>query len=415
MLKFPISHQMKKPLLFLTPLLIAFTSLIFLAIAKKNSHTILEACLIVLGTVLLVFFLWYAPKWQVAYLARPKMPDEKGSNAQSINEGEAQSVILLPFDTNLSNENENNKKYLTPSELFSLENEARKTLAQIIGGILVLVGLGFTAENVRLTQYTAENNQQIAREGQITDRFTKAISQLGDSKLEIRLGGIYALERIARDSEKDHWQVMEVLAAYVREKVSLVNEPQHGQKNAAENQSIEENKIGTDIQAILTVIGRRVLNQKTIELGRIDLSRTNLRGADFSGAKPGRIIFQNADLSGAILRWSVMEGADFNQSKLKGAAFDGARLSKAYFYKCDLQEAHFWRADLSEADFFGAEIRGADFREATLSDASFVNTVVLWNQVSLAWLSDRTQLPRQFQSLKQEKLKKQLEEQSGKR
>jgi hypothetical protein len=57
-------------------------------------------------------------------------------------------------------------------------------------------------------------NHEIAREGQITDRFTKAIAQLGEQgpeKLAVRLGGIYALERIARDSERDHWPMMEVL------------------------------------------------------------------------------------------------------------------------------------------------------------------------------------------------------------
>ena len=35
--------------------------------------------------------------------------------------------------------------------------------------------------------------------------------------MAIRLGGIYALERIAKDSEKDHGPIMEVLTAYVRE------------------------------------------------------------------------------------------------------------------------------------------------------------------------------------------------------
>lgn len=31
------------------------------------------------------------------------------------------------------------------------------------------------------------------------------------------LSGIYALERIAQDSKKDHWPIMEILTAYVRE------------------------------------------------------------------------------------------------------------------------------------------------------------------------------------------------------
>jgi hypothetical protein len=35
--------------------------------------------------------------------------------------------------------------------------------------------------------------------------------------LEVRLGGIYALERIARDSPTDHWTIIEVLSTYVRE------------------------------------------------------------------------------------------------------------------------------------------------------------------------------------------------------
>ena len=47
----------------------------------------------------------------------------------------------------------------------------------------------------------------------MTDRYTKAIEQLGPDKgLDVRIGGIYALERIARDSPRDHPTIMEVLA-----------------------------------------------------------------------------------------------------------------------------------------------------------------------------------------------------------
>ena len=51
----------------------------------------------------------------------------------------------------------------------------------------------------------------------MTDRYTKAIEQLGSDKLDVRIGGIYALERIARDSARDHPTVMEVLTAFIRE------------------------------------------------------------------------------------------------------------------------------------------------------------------------------------------------------
>jgi hypothetical protein len=79
------------------------------------------------------------------------------------------------------------------------------TLAILAGGVAsigaILTGLAY----------------QLSRAGQITERFTRAIDQLGSSELDVRLGGIYALERIARDSKADHPQVMEVLTAYVRE------------------------------------------------------------------------------------------------------------------------------------------------------------------------------------------------------
>ena len=51
----------------------------------------------------------------------------------------------------------------------------------------------------------------------MTDRYTKAIEQLGSDKLDVRIGGIYALERVARDSARDHPTVMEVLTAFIRE------------------------------------------------------------------------------------------------------------------------------------------------------------------------------------------------------
>src|SRR2546422_4220326 len=71
------------------------------------------------------------------------------------------------------------------------------------------------SSDLRVNQETLRTTQQ----GQITERFTKAIEHVGDTgRLTVRLGGIYALERIAtRDAPDYHWQIMEVLTAYVRD------------------------------------------------------------------------------------------------------------------------------------------------------------------------------------------------------
>jgi hypothetical protein len=157
-------------------------------------------------------------------------------------------------------------------ERFDIENETRKTWATIVGGTAVLFTLLFTwgnlrvtQDNLRITQETAIKSQELTREGQITDGFTKAITQLGDAeRLAVRLGGIYALERIAKESTKHHWPIMEVLTAYVWGNAPW-NE-KYGSQNTiwacdrfSEPIQLTSPKPATDIQAILTVLGRRTL------------------------------------------------------------------------------------------------------------------------------------------------------------
>ena len=78
--------------------------------------------------------------------------------------------------------------------------------AALGAGLFAAGALVFTARNFTLS-----------REGQVTDRYTKAVEQLGSDKIDVRIGGIYALERIARDSARDHPTAMEVLTAFIRD------------------------------------------------------------------------------------------------------------------------------------------------------------------------------------------------------
>ena len=103
---------------------------------------------------------------------------------------------------------------LPPKICFDIENEARRTLAYILAGILAIIGIYMAHRRIR----TLERQVLVAQEGQITERFTRAIEQLGSERMAVRLGGIYALERIANDSDKDYWPIMETLTAYVRER-----------------------------------------------------------------------------------------------------------------------------------------------------------------------------------------------------
>ncbi len=91
-------------------------------------------------------------------------------------------------------------KGLVPKDRAEEYGRVRTALLAVLAGALAAIGAIYTARTFSLN-----------RQGQITERFTRAVDQLGNEKLDVRLGGIYALERIARDSEDDHPQVMEVL------------------------------------------------------------------------------------------------------------------------------------------------------------------------------------------------------------
>jgi hypothetical protein len=258
--------------------------------------------------VVLILILWRFPKWQVACLTE-----------------------------------------LKPEKRFDRENAARQTISQIVGGLVLLIGFYFTWQSLVATQA----NLKIASEGQITDRFTKAIEQLGaaDAKgnksLEVRLGGIYSLERIARDSPEDlHWPIMEVLSAYVRENAHLVSASEQESYIA---KAMAENRVPVqpppDIQAILTVIGRRKPTYGAEEARRLDLHGTFLLGANFYRAN-----LIGANLSGTNLKFTNLSEGHFEN------AFLNANLSYAHFQAAHLNGANFRGAVLTDADLRGTDL-----------------------------------------------------------
>jgi hypothetical protein len=97
----------------------------------------------------------------------------------------------------------------------------------------------------------------------VTDRYTKAIEQLGSDKgLDVQIGGIYALERIARDALRDHPTIMEVLAAFIRDHSSELWPP--AEPGAAETL---ERTTRPDVQAAELVQGRSVGGLREQRLG----------------------------------------------------------------------------------------------------------------------------------------------------
>ncbi|TLY24243.1 MAG: pentapeptide repeat-containing protein [Nitrospirae bacterium] len=245
-------------------------------------------------------------------------------------------------------------------------------LALVLGTAVLLAGFYFTLDKLRVTV-----------ERHMTDRFTQAIDQLGNDKLEIRLGGIYALERMAATSEKDHWKIMEVLTAYVREHAPWKEDQKVGEEQLAP-------RLTADVQAILTVLGRRSRAYQNGEHQRLDLRETDLRRADLSGAHLEGAILSGVHLEGANLISVHLAQAILRRADLKNANLTEAHLDKAFLGQAHLEGAIFKQAHLEGAYLIGAHLEGADLLGADFTDAFGLT----WDQIKLALRDNRTRFPQ---------------------
>ena len=226
--------------------------------------------------------------------------------------------------------------------LQAARDAARGLLLALGAGVFAAGALVFTARNLTLARRTFELTEQ----RQVTGRYATAIEQLGSDKLDVRIGGIYALERIARDSANDHPTVMEVLTAFVREhsRDHQPPPPPHGRK-----------KMRPDVQSALTVVGRRDARRdiRPLDLTMADLSSVSLTGANLAGAHLAFADLSYAYLSNATLAGGCLLGANLHGASIGGADFTGADLAGA-----DLTFA-LAAADRNGANFAGARLDGA--------------------------------------------------------
>jgi hypothetical protein len=256
-------------------------------------------------------------------------------------------------------------------------------LAAVISALVATAALRYTAAQSQAT----ERQIAVAEQGQVTDRFTRAVSQLGDQAMDVRLGGIYGLERLARDSPRDQPAVVEVLSAYVRDRVPSVGTP----ACAVPPPPV----FPSDLSAALAALSRRdrtmdqgtwadldgVCHPPVVRSGNyrgFTFFGANLTGANLASANLTDATLTDANLTDANLTLAVLDGAALTVAVLNGAyldeaRLDGAYLDGAYLNGARLTGAHLTGAHLDEAHLVGAALTGADLTGATLIHADLTN------------------------------------------
>ncbi|YAF95281.1 MAG: pentapeptide repeat-containing protein [Nodularia sp. CChRGM 3473] len=287
---------------------------------------------------------------------------------------------------------------LTIAQQIQYRNQALTTTAIVFLGLAVLINAYYAAQRADAMQKNALaaeksneisiQNSQLTQDKLIVERFMGAITQLGHEKIETRTGAIYILERVAQDFPKEHWTIMEILTAFVRENAptQTVDEQQRleysqpiylgrHKSGARRTQKLELNtretlpKIRRDIQAALTVIGRRN-SLLEAENQKLDLRNTDIQRADLLGANLERADLRGANLCGADLRGSYLCGANLDGAKLAGSILYEANLLKANLNRATLCWANMNRANLQGANLRGANLLGASLRAANLCGAN---------------------------------------------
>jgi uncharacterized protein YjbI with pentapeptide repeats len=253
------------------------------------------------------------------------------------------------------------------NERTKLRNDARTTLLQAFGGAFFLSTALLTWRQI-----------QVTREGQLTDRFSRAIEHLGtEDKLEVRLGGIYALERIAIDAPGERRAILEILAAYVRRHASRPSATGPGSESAHAAGLPPLRVHAPDLQAVMTVLGRRrpagddaeALHLAGVDLRKATLPDANLRGANLSAADLSGIDLRRADLREVDLRDAELHNAGLAGARLAGARMEHANLRSADLAGADLAGAHLEHASLREASLVQGKLDRADLGNANLGEA----------------------------------------------
>lgn len=240
-------------------------------------------------------------------------------------------------------------------------------------GAVIFTGLSLNATQEQVA--LAQSQGALAEQGQVTDRYSKAIEQLGrqgSENLQIRLGGIYALERLAHDSARDQPTILKVLSAFVLTTTAKLNQDNPPLRFA----SCPNHRLTIDVQAALTVLGSRnpAHDQGTVvDLQEFCLSGADLRGANLSGANLHRVdlsgaYLDRADLSGADLRGANLSGTKLGSANLSGANLNRVDLRGADLASANLRDAKIGVADLSSTDLRGTFLTGADLTGTDLQD-----------------------------------------------
>ena len=228
---------------------------------------------------------------------------------------------------------------------------------------------------------TAQRQADTSQQSLLNERYERGAEMLGNDVLSVRLGGIYALQRLAWEHpDQYHIQIMRLFCSFAR------NPPGSEKRMVyqyAENEPTR--RLREDVQAVMNAIGARSevglglekaaedfqLDLRDADLHGASLRRANLAGAVLIRVELGRTDLREADLSGSKLGFANLDLTILVGAKLSGADLLGTNLSRTFIQHTDFSFADFQGANLSDALF-------AQDVHVTLSERDVSESYLAW-------------------------------------
>lgn len=203
----------------------------------------------------------------------------------------------------------------------------------------------------------------VAQRGLQNDRYQKSVDMLGSEVLATRMGGIYVLERLAKEDMKEyHIQIMDILCFFL----------QHPRPSSPRPNNTIPRQTSyplPDTQETLAVIGRREPRQWRLEKKK--KWQLNLSNAQLKGVKIADAYLEGANLTGADLRQATLWCAHLSRATLRNT-----KLNRAMLLDADMKYAMLEGAWLKEASLKGADLEGAILHHAHLDSADLTDAIL---------------------------------------
>ena len=233
-----------------------------------------------------------------------------------------------------------------------------RNVALVLGGIVALVLSIWRSYIADRQAYTARRQSEIAQRRLLDERYQKGLEMLGSDVLSVRLGGIYALDRLAKEQPSEyHIPIIKQFCAFVRNPTGKPTEVELRQQCKKPTAP----PLRVDIQEVVTAIGRRsedgIKEEDTAEGFELDLSGADLRGLRLPDGN-----LRGVDLHGSYLMHAYLANVD-----LRGARCAFARLFMAQLLFCDLTDVDFSWSDLSGSNLFTSVLKNAKLTRTEIS------------------------------------------------